>query len=85
MSNPSIEPNDSPIVRWEFERDRRRLACAVRTDSSGFSYEVAVVPLWNGGQGALETFTSPRAAFHRHAAIAADLRATGWTVAAYTT
>jgi hypothetical protein len=35
------------------------------------------------GQTAVEIFERPSAALHRHAAIAAELRAAGWMVAAY--
>jgi hypothetical protein len=74
----------APIVRWEFERDHRHLTCAIHLAPAASSYEVATVPLWNGGRTTVETFDSPSAALHRHAAIAADLRSSGWIVAAYT-
>jgi hypothetical protein len=74
-----------PIVRWEFERDHRHLLCAILVTPTASSDEVATVPLSNGGRTAVETFESPSAALHRLAVIAADLRATGWTIAAYTT
>jgi hypothetical protein len=77
--------SNSPIVRWEFERDHRHLMCALRAMPADSSYEVATVPLWDGGRTVVETFNSPSAALWRHAAIAADLRSAGWMVAAYTT
>jgi len=77
------DPNHvDPIVRWQFERGDRHLTCMVNAASS--TYEVATVPLWDINQAAVETFNSPAAALHRHAAIAADLREAGWTLAAYT-
>ena len=79
--------NDSdaaPVIRWEFERDHRHLMCAIHAISAASLYEVATVPLWDVGRTAVETFNSPGAALQRHAAIAADLRSAGWTVAAYT-
>jgi hypothetical protein len=74
----------APIIHWEFERNDRHLMCALRVTPAPSSYEVATVPLWDGGRTAVETFARPGEAFHRHAAIAADLRSAGWTVAAYT-
>jgi hypothetical protein len=73
-----------PLVRWQFERGDRHVACMVQSAPVSDSYEVAVVPLWDVKQSAVETFDSPTAALHRHAAIAADLREAGWTLAAYT-
>jgi hypothetical protein len=73
----------APFVHWEFARDHRHLTCAVSVAPAS-SYEVATVPLWNEGLTTVETFDRPRDALHRHAGIAADLRAAGWTVAAYT-
>lgn len=74
----------APIVRWQFERGDRRLTCMVHAAPITCSYEVATVPLWDVGRAAIETFKSPCAALERHAAIAADLREAGWTLAAYT-
>jgi hypothetical protein len=71
-----------PLIRWQFERDHHHLTCMVNAAPS--AYEVATVPLWDVRHAAVETFDSPAAAFHRHAAIAADLREAGWTLAAYT-
>jgi hypothetical protein len=71
-----------PIVQWEFERGDRHVTCMVQTAPSS-SYEVAIVPLWDVGCSAVETFDSQSAALHRHAAIAADLREAGWALAAY--
>ena len=81
MRRPNPDHIDS-IVRWQFERGDRHLTCLVNAASSTF--EVATVPLWDINQTAVETFDSPAAALHRHAAIAADLREAGWTLAAYT-
>ncbi|HEY3043372.1 MAG TPA: hypothetical protein VGJ39_05080 [Vicinamibacterales bacterium] len=72
------------LVRWQFERGDRHLACMVQAAPVTSSYEVAIVPLWDVAGSAVETFDSPAAALHRHAAIAAGLREAGWTLAAYT-
>ena len=75
---------DESILRWEFARDERHVLCAVHVAPAGSSYEVATVPLWDVGRTVVETFDTSSAALRRHAAIATDLRAAGWTVVAYT-
>jgi hypothetical protein len=74
----------APLVRWQFERGDRRVACMVNLAPVASAFEVATVPLWDVAHAAVETFDSPREALHRHAAIAADLREAGWTLSAYT-
>jgi hypothetical protein len=73
----------SPLVRWDFARNRKHVMCSVQRRPSDSFYEVAIVPLWNIGYAAIETFTTARAALRRHAAIASELRDAGWRVAAY--
>jgi hypothetical protein len=72
------------LVRWQFARNNRHLMCAIRATAAPSSYEVAIVPMWDVGQAAIETFTTAGAALCRHAAIAADLRDADWTIASYT-
>jgi len=59
--------------------------CAIQATPEPASYEVITSPLWDVARTAVESFASAGPALHRHAAIAADLREAGWTVAAYTT
>jgi hypothetical protein len=72
------------LIRWEFERKDRHLMCVVHASATEESFEVAMLPLWNGGPLAVESFETAGEALHRHAAIAASLRDAGWTVSAYT-
>ena len=74
----------TPLVQWEFQRDDRHLMCGVHASQVESSYEVAMLPLWNGGPIAVESFDSAGEALRRHAVIAASLRDAGWTVSAYT-
>jgi hypothetical protein len=73
-----------PLIRWEFERNHHHLLCAVHVSPESSVYEVATLPLWDGGPVGVESFATPGAALSRHAAIAARLRDAGWTVSAYT-
>jgi hypothetical protein len=74
----------TPLIQWEFERDNRHLMCGVHASQTESSYEVAMLPLWNGGPMAVESFDTAGEALRRHAAIAASLRDSGWTVSSYT-
>ena len=74
----------APLIRWQIERPRRHLTCAVCVAGDAPAYEVATMPLWNGGRVAVERFDTPCDALRRHAAIVADLRSAGWTLSAYT-
>lgn len=59
------------------------MTCGVTLRGHG-SYEVIVLPHWNLQSAVVETFHAAVDALQRHAAIAAALRSTGWSVAAYT-
>jgi hypothetical protein len=84
MKRRETAEETSALIRWQFARGEQHLTCAVLAAPTTASYEVATVPLWDVGNAALETFESPGAALHRHAAIAAGLRDAGWTLASYT-
>jgi hypothetical protein len=84
MNRRETLPGTSALIRWQFARGEQHLTCAVLAAPTTSSYEVTTVPLWDVGSSALETFESPSAALHRHAAIAAGLRDAGWTLASYT-
>ena len=74
----------TPLIQWEFHRDNRHLLCGVHASATDPSYEVAMLPLWNGGPIAVESFDTASEALQRHALIAASLRDAGWMVSAYT-
>ena len=75
----------APVVRWDCARDHQHVVCTILARPAESFYEVAIVPLWDIGRSAVESFTTVRAALARHAAIAAELRDAGWRVAAYST
>jgi hypothetical protein len=76
-------PPGAPVVRWDFARNHQHVVCSILARPAESFYEVAIVPVWDIGCAVIETFTSATAALRRHAAIAAQLRDDGWTVAAY--
>ena len=83
MNAERHNPLGAPVVRWDFSRNHQHVVCTILAGPAESFYEVAIVPLWDIGRAAIETFTSATAALRRHAAIAAELRDAGWTVAAY--
>lgn len=77
----------SPCVCWEFMRGKERLICQIDRDAAGTqhgSFTVTIVPVRNPQQASVDIFRSAAAALYRHAILANWLRATGWTLAAYT-
>ena len=71
------------VLRWIFRKDKHFIACElVRLNNQ--QYSLALVPMFDRGQGASETFQSGLEAFHRHATIASSLRESGWKVVSYT-
>ena len=71
------------LLRWVFQHDNRLLTCQLDRDSRLASYTLSLVPHWDLRQAASVTIDAGMSAFRRHAAIAADLRSQGWTLAAY--
>src|ERR1700752_4799522 len=71
------------VIRWTFQYRNDLVACGVHWQPTTSTYLVSIVP--NGLEDAamIETFASGVAAFARHAALAAALRARGWKVFAY--
>lgn len=77
-------PTTSPLVRWQFRLRNRILTCGVsKSDATGFS--VVTLPHHNVRRGTIEIYKDLVSALQRHAAIAKQLRADGWSIASYTT
>ena len=76
--------NPLTLLRWELKRGGERLICQVEREPGTSAFSVIVVPLRSLQRASVERFDAAVAAIRRHAALAADLRADGWSVAAYT-
>ena len=73
----------SEFLRWQFRLRNRLVTCGVaKTDASGYS--VVTVPHNNVRKGTVEIYKDLVSALQRHASIAAQLRADGWSIASYT-
>ena len=72
------------MVRWQFRLRNRILTCGVaKSGAAGFS--VVTLPHNNVRKGTIEIYKDLVSALQRHAAIASQLRADGWSIASYTT
>ena len=70
------------FLRWQFRLRNRLLTCGVaKTDAAGYS--VVTVPHHNVRKGTVEIYKDLVSALQRHASIAAELRANGWSIASY--
>src|SRR5688572_22110554 len=81
MKRTSRRPH--PVIRWILRYGKDLVICGVHWQPSTSTYSVSVVPNGREDAAMIETFASGVAALGRHAAIAAALRARGWTVLAY--
>ena len=75
-------PNE--MVRWQFRLRNRLVTCGV-AKSGATGYSVVTVPHHNVRRGTVEIYRDLVTALQRHAAIASQLRADGWSIASYTT
>ena len=72
------------LLRWVFQRGNRQMTCQLDQEGRQASYTLSLVPHWDLRQAASESFDAGVSAFRRHAALADQLRAQGWTLASYT-
>ena len=72
------------MVRWQFRLRHHLLTCGVAS-SGAAGYSVVTVPHHNVRRGTVEIYRDLVSALQRHAAIASQLRADGWSIASYTT
>jgi hypothetical protein len=84
MKTSALRKKTREMIQWQFRFRDRLLTCGVsRTGTAGFS--VVTVPHHNVRRGTIEIYKDLASALQRHAAIALQLRANGWSVASYTT
>lgn len=84
MNSSALTKKTRDMIRWQFRFRDRLLTCGVsRSGAAGFS--VVTVPHHNVRRGTVEIYRDLASALQRHAAIALQLRAHGWSIASYTT
>lgn len=72
------------LVRWQFRLRNRLVTCGVAR-SGAMGYSVVTVPHHNVKKATIEIYKDLVSALRRHAAISSQLRASGWSIASYTT
>ena len=77
----STEPQ--MVLRWLFRQSDRLVTCGISRATEA-AFEVVTVPHWDIRRASVERFSCAKAALQRHAEIAALLRESGWSAAAYT-
>ena len=83
MKTTAPSSNANEMVRWQFRLRNRLLTIGVaKTGAAGYS--VVTVPHFNVRKGTVEIYNDLVSALQRHAAIASQLRADGWSIASYT-
>lgn len=83
MKSSALKKKTRDMIRWQFRLRDRLLTCLVsRSGAAGFS--VVTVPHHNVRRGSVEIYRDLTSALQRHAAIASELRASGWSIASYT-
>lgn len=70
------------LLAWTFRRGAQFLTCELLCMSDQ-RYAVLLSPHWAAGTPLIEDVSTGVSAFHRHAALAMQLRQQGWTVVAY--
>jgi hypothetical protein len=84
MNTTAPTSTQNEMVRWQFRLRNRLLTIGVaKTGASGYS--VVTVPHFNVRKGTVEIYKDLVSALQRHASIASQLRADGWSIASYTT
>jgi hypothetical protein len=71
------------VLHWLFCHSDRLLTCGI-SRAAGTVFEVVTVPHWDVRRASVERFSCAMKALERHAEIAASLRESGWSAAAYT-
>ena len=77
-----ITPTPQRLLAWTFRRGSHFMTCELLCTSER-EYAVIVTPHWSGGAVIVEEISNGVSAFHRHAALALQLRQQGWSVVAY--
>ena len=84
MRASALKKKTRDMIRWQFRLRDRLLTCGV-SGSGATGFSVVTLPHHNVRRGTVEIYRDLASALQRHAAIALQLRASGWSIASYTT
>jgi hypothetical protein len=79
VKNTTRRQRSRTLLQWVFSRDNRLVTCELYQEGSQYLVRL----LAHGGKAIVATFDAGLAAFQRHAALAAELRRSGWMLVAY--
>ena len=79
MKNTTRPARTKTLLQWVFSRESNLVTCELLQEGSRYLVRL----LTHGGKVIVATFEAGLAAFQRHAALAAELRRSGWTLVAY--
>ncbi len=84
MRTSALKKKTRDMIRWQFRFGGKLITCGV-SGSGAAGFSVVTVPHHNVRRGTVEIYRDLASALQRHAAIALQLRANGWSIASYTT
>ena len=79
----ALTTRTADMIRWQFRMRNLMLTCGV-SRLANREFSVVTLPHWDIQRAVVETFADPASALQRHAEIVDRLRATGWSIEAYT-
>ena len=79
MKNTTRPTRSKTLLQWVFSREHTLVTCELLQEGSRYLVRL----LTDGGKMIVATYEAGLAAFQRHAALAAELRRSGWTLVAY--
>ena len=79
MKNITRPERTKTLLQWVFSRENNLVTCELLQEGSRYLVRL----LTHSGKMIVATFDAGLAAFQRHAALAAELRRSGWMLVAY--
>ena len=79
MKNITRPTRTKTLLQWVFSRENNLVTCELLQEGSRYMVRL----LTHSGKMIVATFEAGLAAFQRHAALAAELRRSGWTLVSY--
>ena len=79
MKNITRRKRAQALLQWVFSRDNQLVTCELYQNGSRYLVRL----LTHSGKMIVATFDAGLAAFQRHAALASELRRSGWMLVAY--
>jgi hypothetical protein len=79
VKKTSRRQHTQTLLQWVFSRENALVTCELHQEGSQYLVRL----LTHSGKAIVAKFDAGLAAFQRHAAVAAELRRSGWMLVAY--